>query len=164
MKKNIILAMVASGLIAGFAVSAMAQEKAKENAPDEEKIISSATNKITGQIGSINKSSISVVYKRDDAKGEEFEMLFPIDKNLRIVHKKSIRELAVGDTVEVEYEDVTIEKKDRNEGKRNTAVITFVSPAETPAEPVATHGDTITTDTNTTTESTSVAPLKSDLR
>jgi hypothetical protein len=157
MRKNIILALVTLGLALGNVGLTAAQDKAKENSKDEEKTTSVA-NKVTGQISSINKNSIAVVYKRDEAKGEEFEMLFPIDKNLRVVHKKNIAELAVGDTVEVQFEDVTIEMKDRKEGKRNTTVLTFISRSEQPAETISGHNEA------NSTESVSVPPLKSELR
>ena len=157
MKKTIFLSLALTGLIAGMA---LAQEKAPQPPADDEKV-TTTPNKITGQISDISKKSFSVVYKKDEATGGEFEMLFPIDKNLRVVHKKSLSEMKVGDTVEVQYEDVTTEKKDRKEGKRNTAVITFISPGEEqPAEPVHDTNPAVANND----ESATVAPLKSDLR
>jgi hypothetical protein len=166
MKNNFARIMLASFALVGLTCFSFAQDSAKNDAGEnakndvqEEKEISRTGSKITGTIGNIAKNSIAVVYKRDEAKGEEFEMLFPIDKNLKIVHKKSVSELSVGDTVEVQYEDVVTERKGRQEGKRNTAVITFISPGETVAEPTR---DTNTTVTNN--DDNSVAPLKSELR
>jgi hypothetical protein len=164
MKKNIIIAIVAFGLIAGFAATAMAmpESKAKENAPDEEKV-TKVSNKITGQISNIDTKTFAVVYDRNEATGEEFEMLFPIDKDLRVVHKNSFSELKVGDMVEVQFEDVATEKKDRKEGKRTNLVVTFVSPGAAIVEP--THAATTNTTAATeNTESAAALPLKSDLR
>jgi hypothetical protein len=161
MKNNIIAVMVACGLIAGFAAAALALEQGKEPAHSEEKI-TTVSNTITGRISNIDKTTFAVEYASNEATGEVFEMLFPLDKDMKVVHKNGFSEFSVGDTVEVQFVDTAIERKNSKDGKRVVAALTFIK-AGTPVIE-QTHVATNSTVTTGSTESVEALPLKSDLR
>jgi hypothetical protein len=60
---------------------------------------------IQGKISGIGKDYITICYERDKEKGIEYEMLLPIEKDIKLVHKSSLSEIWVDDTVKISYEE-----------------------------------------------------------
>ena len=89
------LMIVVFSVLAG---SAGAERSPLEEASDAKKIMKT----ITGEIVTVSAHAISVEYSR--TKTSAYEMLLPVDENVRLEHLKSIKELAPGDTVYVTYE------------------------------------------------------------
>lgn len=87
---------------------------------------------ISGEVSAISKDFIAIVFRRDEAKGAEEEIALPIAKDVIIEHKKSLSEIGVGDTVNVEFEEVTEEAAGGSQSKRVAKVISFVRPAPPP--------------------------------
>ncbi|MFA4991833.1 MAG: hypothetical protein WC569_04550 [Candidatus Omnitrophota bacterium] len=86
----------------------------------------SAEKYIQGEVGGITKEFIAVTYVKDEIKGEEFEMAFPMDENIKLEKIDSVSSIKSGDTVKVKYEEVT-EESDAGEilgvNRRATAII-----------------------------------------
>lgn len=127
-------------LVLGFVNSGFTQvSKEKEpEAPKEtkENIIKSVTKEVSGEISAIGKDYISIIYKRDEKKGTEYEMLVPIDTSTKLERKKSLSELNIGDTVKIQCEDMTLEDTSgEKKMERKAKVISFVSPAVKKPEP-----------------------------
>jgi lipopolysaccharide export LptBFGC system permease protein LptF len=103
----------------------------------EEKIrTTSVMKEVEGEISAIGKDYIAVVYERDNTKGEEYEILLPIDKDIKLVRKKSLDQIGVGDKVSIQYEELTEEYKEGPKQKRRAKIISFVKPAEKKPEAV----------------------------
>ncbi|MFC1646417.1 hypothetical protein ACFL2Y_04495 [Candidatus Omnitrophota bacterium] len=107
----------------------------------EEKEIKVETKEVTGEICGISPMFISVVYKRDEETGTEFELPFTIEKDdLELVRIKDLKLLSIGDTVEVEYEEASEEVEQINaDGNREKVIklrgrkakkISFLKPAK----------------------------------
>ena len=91
---------------------------------------SKATGQIQGEVSAIDKHYIAIVYRRDLEKRAEYEILLPIDKHLKLVHLGSLAEIKVGDTVSVQFDEITDEyKSGENKKTRKGKTITFVRPA-----------------------------------
>lgn len=109
-KIKIALVMI---FVLGLVMSAFAQEAA------EEKKIEVLSKKLNGEIGGVSSSFLAVVYAID-ANGAR-EMAMNIDKNTKVVNKKGVSDLKVGDTVSVVYEETTetikVKKEDKEENK-----------------------------------------------
>ena len=67
-------------------------------APDDAQV---AVKRVTGELSLVRPGSISLVYQRDEKQGMDYEMVLPLSKNYRLVYKRSLDELHVGDTVRV---------------------------------------------------------------
>ena len=134
-KKRMVLIMAAGIFIICAIALADGDEKSK-------RVVARVAKEIQGEVAGISKDSIAIIYNRNEATGEEYEMSFPVAKEVDIVHKKSINEIAVGDTVNVQYEEITeksAEDKEKDpEIKRQVKVITFLRPAVRTPEPLET--------------------------
>lgn len=84
---------------------------------------------VSGEVSSVSKDFIAIVYRRDAAKGTEEEVAFPIAKDVKIEHKKSLGQIGIGDMVDVQFEEVTEETKEGIKSKRVAKVITFLRAA-----------------------------------
>ncbi|MFH0839268.1 MAG: hypothetical protein V1893_03690 [Candidatus Omnitrophota bacterium] len=125
---KIVKVVLAAVLVLCLAETVQAQE---EKAKAEKR-----KGAIEGEISAISNKYISIVYKKE--KDAEYEMLLPIDKDIEIIHKKSLDEMKVGDTVYIEYEDevITDTAEEGQAMKRKAKVISFMSPAPPkPPEP-----------------------------
>jgi len=109
---------------------------AQENQENKETNIEVALKEATGVIGSLSANFIAIETGVDPQQGAATEAAFNLSKNVRIEHKNSLKEIKVGDTVTVGYEE-TIETRDDGRKMRKTLVktITFLKPA--PAEMTA---------------------------
>lgn len=110
-------------LIMGFVGAAVAQEgKGKVQS-------SSVMKEVQGEITWMNNKYIAVVYNHDLTNGTEDEILLPIDKDLQLQHKQKLSELAVGDTVTIQYaEDSEEDEQGQVQEKRHARIISFVKP------------------------------------
>jgi hypothetical protein len=102
-------------------VMLMAQE-------DKEKSkTTSEMKEVEGAVTWIGQNKIAILYRIDEAKGEEYEILLPLDeKDLTFVHKKNLAEIGKGDTVNVQYEEITEEGQEGKRTDRKAKIITFV--------------------------------------
>lgn len=80
-----------------FGQGAHAQEEKEEEAMV-------VVKEVSGKVSAIRSNFITIVYKKNVEKGIEYEIDFPIDKDVRVVHKKSLSEIKAGDMVIVKYE------------------------------------------------------------
>ncbi len=150
-KKRMVLIMAVGIFIICGICRADGDEKSK-------RVVVRVAKEIQGEVAGISKDSIAIIYNRNEATGEEYEMSFPVAKEAGIAHKKSISEIAVGDTVNVQYEEITeksAEDKEKDpEIKRQVKVITFIRPALRTPEPLETD------ETDVEEEETPFKPLK----
>ena len=100
-KKRMVLIMAVGIFIICGICRADGDEKSK-------RVVVRVAKEIQGEVAGISKDSIAIIYNRNEATGEEYEMSFPVAKEVDIVHKKSINEIAVGDTVNVQYEEILV--------------------------------------------------------
>ncbi|MDD5466036.1 MAG: hypothetical protein PHP73_06850 [Candidatus Omnitrophica bacterium] len=124
--KKIFVIALAAGLMVLRSCILFAQEEGKQEKPKAKTMIKT----IEGQVSAVNKNGIAVVYSRDLAKGLEKEIFLPLDNSIRLVHKKRLEDISVGDTVSVQYEEVT--RGEAKEGLVKTLkgiTVTFLKPA-----------------------------------
>ena len=130
MKKRIISVTLSIILCFALAQLSLAAEKAQAKPKKQEVFVptvNSAVKEIQGEVSAIVNNFISIIYKKE--KGVDYEIGFPIDKNVKLVHKKSLQEIAVGDTVSIEFEEVNETAKDGTITSRKPKAIYFVRPA-----------------------------------
>ncbi len=128
---QIVLVVALAWGLTAFGFAQQAKEVKKEKIET-----TSVTKEVQGEISGISKDFIAIVYERDVEKGIEYEMLLPIEKGIRLVHKQTLDQIKVGDIVSVQYEEVTEEYKEVPRQKRTAKIISFVKPAEKKPEPV----------------------------
>ncbi len=119
-----------------MATIAFAEEKIEQ----KEEI---SSKEATGTISGLGSNFIAIETGLDTESKAARESAFNLDKNVRVVHKKSLKELNIGDTVKIDYQEKV---KTRDDGRklRSTLVkmITFLKPA--PKELVAQEEKAIT--------------------
>ncbi len=95
-----------------------------------EKKIETREKEVSGKITSLSSNFLAVESGIDQNEGAALESAFNLDKNVRVIHKKNLKELNIGDTVSVGYEE-TIETMEDGRKMRKSAVktITFLNPA-----------------------------------
>lgn len=89
---------------------------------------------VSGEVSGISKDFIAIVYRRDEARGSEEEMAFPVAKDVMVEHKKALSEIGVGDMVDVEFEETEEETSDVPRTKRVVKVVRFIRAAPKQAE------------------------------
>lgn len=113
-----------------FMVSAgFTQESKKPDDKDQGSKIKTVSfqKEIEGQVSAINQQGIAVVYKKETEKNKEYEIYIPFDKDLKIIHKKTLGEISAGDTVNVQYEEIMEDTKQGQKGlSRAVKSITFL--------------------------------------
>jgi hypothetical protein len=129
MRKSILITL--SVLVFTAALACLSFAKEDSGAENKKPSVSKAQVKeVEGEVSSLTKRSISIVFARDKQAGTESEILLPYGKNVIIEHKKSLSEIQVGDIVSVKYTDETLNYGDGKEENKITAkVIRFISPA-----------------------------------
>ncbi len=129
MKKTyLFLALVMVMISVNSGICAHEADKGKDK---KEPVVKSVLKEVEGEISSLTKRSISIVYERDTVKGEEFEILLPFDPaDIKLEHKKSLSEIGPGDTVLVQYTEDTSDYGDRLETKIKVVTIRFLKPAD----------------------------------
>ena len=111
----------------------MGVSQAKEGG---EQVVSAEIKQVQGQVSSLtpakNPEYIGVDYQEDKETGVAYEIVLAIDKNIKLEHKRSLADIAVGDSVDVTYEEATVTTAEGQQQTRRTAkVISFVKPADT---------------------------------
>jgi len=94
---------------------------------------------IEGEVSGIGFNMISIVYNRDPEKGTAEELLLPIDEVSQLIHKNNIKEIQVGDTVSIQYDETTRETDNGPRTERKAKVISFIKSA--PVQPESTESN-----------------------
>lgn len=94
----------------------------------------STIKEVVGEVSVVSRDYIAIVYGRDEKKGLEEEVLLPLIKNVRIEHKQSLSQIKAGDTVKVEFEEITEQGKESTKRRRIARKIVFVRAAENKPE------------------------------
>jgi len=99
----------------------------------------SVKKELQGEVTWISKTGdrIAIVFSRDEASRSEQEILLPVDKNTVLHHKTSIGDINIGDTVSIQYEEVTEESAEGVNSKRTAKAIYFVRAAQKKPVPAA---------------------------
>jgi hypothetical protein len=87
-------------LVLGLAPLILAQENKKEEVTKK-----TTAKEISGQVSGMSSSLIYILYGQD--KKTSYEMALTINKDTKVEHKKSLKEIQPGDTVLVKYEETT---------------------------------------------------------
>ncbi|MBU1044182.1 MAG: hypothetical protein KJ915_07275 [Candidatus Omnitrophica bacterium] len=123
MKNLLFICMVALLLNIGLNASVRAEN---EIAAGKKNI---ASKEIQGIVSGIGYGSISIVYKSDAKSGTADEILLPLDELEEIIHKQNIKQINVGDTVSVQYNETTQETEKGPTVSRKAKVLNFIKPA-----------------------------------
>ncbi len=100
--------------------AAAAAEAPKAEPPKEEM----ASKSMTGEVAGISPSFIAVVYDKDNKSA--YEMALNLDPKVKIVGKKNISEIRVGDTVTVSY-DERFQKDEKGDTRINGRKVTSIA-------------------------------------
>lgn len=85
---------------------------------------------VTGELSLIRPGSINLVYGRDDEQKMDYEMVLPLVPDVKVIRRRDLSELRVGDTVLVTYEERTWEDEAEVERmQRRATTIEFLRPA-----------------------------------
>lgn len=119
-----ILLLAAMGLIPMIAFGQSPQEEKEEK----------TSKSVSGEVTGVSANFIAVAYGINEKEQSSLEMAFDVDKNVKIDHKKSIKEIGLGDMVEVVYDEI---KKIDAQGKvtssrRLARVVVFLRAAPAP--------------------------------
>ena len=128
------------GALAALALlTPAAQAETTSGAHEPEETVGYHT--VTGLVSGLGPQFIAVEYERHAEKGEAFEMALPVDDAAKLERVKKLRELQLGDTVEVEYRETSIqdEQGDSTTVKRVATKIALVRSA--PQEALSSKGD-----------------------
>ncbi len=127
MTKRIPLIILA--LVFTLGISSIALAKSAEQGSS--RIVKTSTKELTGTISGISIDSISLVYKEDKQKGIEYEILLPLNSDIEIQHKKSLKDFNVGDMASVAFDEVVIELPGgEKKVERKIKMISFVRSAD----------------------------------
>ena len=78
-----------------------AEESDSETRPVEKKVIRTL-EKLSGTVTWLGQSSIAVLYETRGS--EDFEMMLPLDPDLKLDHYKHVKDIKQGDLVNLQYE------------------------------------------------------------
>lgn len=128
MKKHALTKMMMILILLGgvaIAQEAVQEQMAQQVAPQdviEPQDESFTTETVSGEISGITKRAISIIYDRDYDTATEYEMLIPLDKDTKLKHKGSMKELKVGDLISIEYE----KPGEKSKHKTRAATVNFI--------------------------------------
>jgi len=80
---------------------------------------------VSGEVSGISSNFIAILYGQD--KKTSYEIGLAIDKETRVERKFSLKQIAVGDTVSVEYEETTQTIKEKTEKGQEKDVVRVLS-------------------------------------
>lgn len=105
---------------------------AKNQPASADKITRTKTTlEVQGEISSITKRNISIIYSRDTQAQDENEIMLPYDKGtLKFEHMNSLSQLAPGDIVRVQYEENAVAGQGKDSVRFKAKVISFVRKAQ----------------------------------
>ena len=96
--------LMASYLISSYVCFAEQSEQPGSSKPAKE---TSLIKEAEGKVSGLSSRFIAVETGVDAKAGANLEMAFKVDKNTQIVHKKSIKEISMGDIVKLSYLDIS---------------------------------------------------------
>lgn len=95
--------------------------------------------KVTGTVSYLDGKYIAVVYEKDKDSGDEYEIGFFVQSDLKLQHKRKLSDIKRGDTVQILYEELQEEYEEvKDDGKkemktkivdRQAKALTFIKPA-----------------------------------
>ena len=90
------------------------------NYAQEDKQVKRVVKKITGEVAFVDKDFISIVYKRDDDHGKEYEMMLYIDKDviLNNIKENDLKNLNEQDVIRIEYVEIDSQVGSKRVAKR----------------------------------------------
>jgi hypothetical protein len=109
-----------------------AQGQKQDNAGTAQPTKNVQTKEVEGTVSGLSASFIAVVYGRSE-EGIAQEMAFTLNDKVRIAHKNSLKDIGVGDSVKVIYEE-TIEKKQEGSQSSKRAVKQIVFLRQAPKQ------------------------------
>lgn len=112
-----VLVLIACACV--FCCACRAEEK-----PQPKRSVQS--KEVTGELAWKGQNKLTVIYQRDEEKGEEYEMLIPYDDKLIIEHKRNMSEFSRGDVVKITYAEETLAYPDRVESSVKAVKISYV--------------------------------------
>lgn len=92
----------------------------------------SVTKEVQGEVGWKSKNKFSVVYMSNEESDQE--ILFLVDNPVSVVHKKTLDEIAVGDTVRVVFDETVRDTPDGQVTRIHPKEVIFVRSGKTEAE------------------------------
>lgn len=103
---------------------------AGECAEETSQIVSTTPRIVEGEVSSVSKDYIAVIYKRD-AQGVEYEMLLPVQAAaVQLEGIQDIKQLKTGDVIRIDYDEITTADSKGNEKlDRRTKAVKFIRPA-----------------------------------
>jgi hypothetical protein len=113
-------------LFFGMAAFGFAEET-KEVKKEKEEVVK---KEVMGEVSGISPNFIAIVYGQNQEKQSSLEMAFDLNKDVVVTHKKSLSEIGMGDTVKVDYDQITKTKDDGTKISRRLArMVTFLRKA-----------------------------------
>lgn len=89
--------------------------------------IEAVNKKVSGEVSGVSNNFIAVVYGRNEKAKSSLEMAFNIGSHVNVMNKKSLKEIGIGDTVEVEYQEITRTEADGKKSSKSVAqAVNFV--------------------------------------
>jgi hypothetical protein len=79
---------------------------------------------VQGEVTWVGKNRIAVVYAESGTS--ESEILLPFDKDVKLEHIQQLGQIAQGDIVRIQYEEVVEESAQGRKEERKAKVISFV--------------------------------------
>lgn len=99
-------------------------EEAKEEKEEEVAEVKELTGELISFTPRGDPKFITIAVKKENT-----DYIFLIDENIKVVHKKNLNEIAIGDTVRVKYHVIIETSEEGNErSKRVAKVIKFIKP------------------------------------
>jgi hypothetical protein len=117
-------AMIVFVLAAAISTSSYAADVVKQADPHVADKVSSAVKEVQGEVVWKSKTKFSIVYRSDETS--EQEILFFLDQPVRVVHRNSLDDIAIGDTVRVGYEEYVQETPQGQVIKTRPVEIVFI--------------------------------------
>ena len=112
----------------GLSISGFAQTK---DAPSEDKV-TVVKKSVAGEVTGVMANFIGVSSGEKSTTGAPREFAFNLNKDVKLEHKKELKQIGVGDTVKVDYDEVTTEKSDGSKSSKRVArTISFMKSAPT---------------------------------
>ena len=82
---------------------------------------------VQGEITSISKRGISILFNRDEVNGQEDEIMIPMDpKKVQLDHIQQLSQLAIGDIVRVQFEQEDTVGQGKDKTNFRATLISFV--------------------------------------
>lgn len=124
-KKMSIISVLVITLVLGLTEIVFVQSAAAEKAGDKIRR-RSVMKEVQGEVTWIRKDRIAIVFARNEEQGTEEEILLPIDAGVKLEQKQKLQQIEVGDTVAIQFEEVTEEGRQEGRMTRKAKVVRFI--------------------------------------